>query len=75
MVAVTHPRGTPQSMFGLDRRFNVIKINRIGNKLGLAGIVAILLSIGLVANQYAAEFRCSQPISVPIHSSRFPTTR
>ena len=29
----------------------MIKFNRIGNKLGLAGAVGVLLSIGLVANQ------------------------
>ena len=33
----------------------MIKLNRIGNKLGLAGAVGILLSIGLVANQVATE--------------------
>jgi methyl-accepting chemotaxis protein len=31
------------------------KINRIGNKLGLAGIVGILLSAGIVANQMMTE--------------------
>src|ERR1700694_4527821 len=29
----------------------MIKFNRIGNKLGLAGAVGVLLSIGLIANQ------------------------
>jgi methyl-accepting chemotaxis protein len=33
----------------------MIKINRIGNKLGLAGLAGILLSIGMVANQTATE--------------------
>jgi len=33
----------------------VIKFNRIGNKLGLAGAVGILLSIGMVANQMMSE--------------------
>jgi methyl-accepting chemotaxis protein len=31
------------------------KLNRIGNKLGLAGLAGILLSIGMVANQTATE--------------------
>ena len=29
----------------------MIKLNRIGNKLGLAGAVGVLLAIGMVANQ------------------------
>ncbi len=29
----------------------MIKFNRIGNKLGLAGAIGVLLSIGMVANQ------------------------
>ena len=33
----------------------MIKLNRIGNKLGLAGAVGVLLAIGLVANQMATE--------------------
>ncbi len=33
----------------------MIKFNRIGNKLGLAGVVGVLLAIGLVANQLATE--------------------
>ena len=33
----------------------MIKLNRIGNKLGLAGVVGVLLAIGLVANQLATE--------------------
>ena len=33
----------------------MIKLNRIGNKLGLAGAVGILLSIGMVANQMLSE--------------------
>jgi methyl-accepting chemotaxis protein len=32
-----------------------MKLNRIGNKLGLAGAVSILLSIGLLANQIYTE--------------------
>lgn len=33
----------------------MIRLNRIGNKLGLAGVVGILLSIGVVANGFRAE--------------------
>jgi methyl-accepting chemotaxis protein len=33
----------------------MIKLNRIGNKLGLAGAVAILLAAGMVANQLMTE--------------------
>jgi methyl-accepting chemotaxis protein len=33
----------------------MIKFNRIGNKLGLAGVVGVLLAVGLVANQLATE--------------------
>jgi methyl-accepting chemotaxis protein len=33
----------------------MIKLNRIGNKLGLAGAVGVLLSIGVVANQMTTE--------------------
>ncbi|HXI08118.1 MAG TPA: methyl-accepting chemotaxis protein [Bradyrhizobium sp.] len=33
----------------------MIKLNRIGNKLGLAGLVGILLSAGMVANQVFSE--------------------
>jgi methyl-accepting chemotaxis protein len=33
----------------------MIKLNRIGNKLGLAGAVGVLLSIGMVANQMTTE--------------------
>ncbi|MDP3693169.1 methyl-accepting chemotaxis protein [Bradyrhizobium sp.] len=32
-----------------------MKFNRIGNKLGLAGVVGVLLAVGLVANQLATE--------------------
>jgi methyl-accepting chemotaxis protein len=40
------------------RKFGVvdmIKLNRIGNKLGLAGAVGVLLAIGMVANQIMTE--------------------
>ena len=33
----------------------MIKLNRIGNKLGLAGVVGMLLAIGMVANQMMTE--------------------
>src|SRR5260370_11003698 len=33
----------------------MIKLNRIGYKLGLAGAVGVLLSIGMVANQIMTE--------------------
>ena len=33
----------------------MIKLNRIGNKLGLAGAVGVLLAIGMVANQMATD--------------------
>jgi methyl-accepting chemotaxis protein len=36
---------------------DMIKFNRIGNKLGLAGAVGVLLSIGMVANQMMTESR------------------
>ncbi len=35
----------------------MIKFNRIGNKLGLAGVLGVLLSIGMVANQMMTESR------------------
>ncbi|HEY0909533.1 MAG TPA: methyl-accepting chemotaxis protein, partial [Bradyrhizobium sp.] len=37
-----------------------MKINRIGNKLGLAGAVGILLSIGMLANQIYTEATTSE---------------
>ena len=40
------------------RKFGVvdmIKLNRIGNKLGLAGAVGVMLAIGMVANQMVTE--------------------
>jgi methyl-accepting chemotaxis protein len=36
---------------------DMIKFNRIGNKLGLAGAIGVLLSIGMVANQMMTESR------------------
>ena len=34
----------------------MIKLNRIGNKLGLAGAVGVLLAIGMMVNQITTEF-------------------
>src|SRR5579862_9155437 len=34
---------------------NMIKLNRIGNKLGAAGLFGVLLSGGMVANQMVSE--------------------
>ena len=33
----------------------MIKLNRIGNKLGLAGAIGVLLAVGMVANQMVTE--------------------
>ena len=33
----------------------MIKFNRIGNKLGLAGAIGVLLAVGMVANQMMSE--------------------
>ena len=38
----------------------MIKLNRIGNKLGLAGAVGILLAAGMVANQMVTEASIEQ---------------
>ena len=38
----------------------MIKLNRIGNKLGLAGAVGVLLAAGMVANQMITETRIEQ---------------
>ena len=45
------------------RKFGVvdmIKLNRIGNKLGLAGAVGVLLAIGMVANQMVTELKIEE---------------
>ena len=34
----------------------MIKLNRIGNKLGLAGAVGVLLAVGMMVNQITTEF-------------------
>src|ERR1700712_1075202 len=34
--------------------FDMVKFNRIGNKLGLAGAVGLLLSVGMIGNQMIA---------------------
>ena len=38
----------------------MIKLNRIGNKLGLAGAVGVLLAIGMVANQMVTESKIEE---------------
>jgi hypothetical protein len=38
----------------------MIKLNRIGNKLGLAGAVGVLLAIGMVTNQMVTESRIEE---------------
>src|ERR1700692_2705723 len=38
----------------------MIKLNRIGYKLGLAGAVGVLLSIGMIANQMVTESSVSE---------------
>jgi methyl-accepting chemotaxis protein len=43
-----------QKLQGFD---DMIKFNRIGNKLGLAGAIGVLLSVGMVANQMMTESR------------------
>ena len=53
----------------------MIKLNRIGNKLGLAGAVGVLLAIGMVANQMITESAVRQPTSAPPARRRWPTTR
>ena len=42
----------------------MIKLNRIGNKLGLAGVVGVLLAVGLVGNQLATM--CSMSLTVVV---------
>ncbi|QDM30824.1 hypothetical protein FNL55_05345 [Tardiphaga sp. vice352] len=38
----------------------MIKINSVGNKLGLAGLLGIVLSVGVVANQIRTEAAITQ---------------
>ena len=38
----------------------MIKLNRIGNKLGLAGAIGVLLAVGMVANQMVTEARIAK---------------
>ena len=40
---------------GISKAPDMIKLNRIGNKLGLAGAVGLLLSGGMIANQMMSE--------------------
>ena len=54
----------------------MIKLNRIGNKLGLAGALGVLLAIGMVANQMMTEIADRRlPTSAPPARRRWPTTR
>src|SRR4051812_17206070 len=46
--------GTTDYSFGVGV-LGMIKLNRIGYKLGLAGAIGVLLSAGLVANQMMSE--------------------
>src|SRR5690348_12516059 len=48
------PQRLSTAIFG-DRGSLMIKLNRIGYKLGLAGAIGVLLSAGLVANQIMSE--------------------
>ena len=41
----------------------MINLNRIGNKLGLAGAVGVLLAIGMVANQMVTESAVYESLS------------
>jgi hypothetical protein len=47
------------------------KLNRIGNKLGLASALGILLSVGMVLNQNSTQSSVSEVASAPIDSSRY----
>src|SRR5215216_3138636 len=47
-------QGTTDFALGIGVR-GMIKFNRIGNKLGFAGAVGILLAVGMVANQMMSE--------------------
>ncbi|WP_182915368.1 methyl-accepting chemotaxis protein [Rhodopseudomonas palustris] len=40
------------------------KLNRIGNKLGLAGLIGILLAAGMVTNQFMTETRVNEATGV-----------
>src|ERR1700712_4096342 len=54
----THGRDDSAARIQKSQGFDdMIKLNRIGNKLGLAGAIGVLLSIGLVANQMMTESR------------------
>jgi len=48
----------------------MVKLNRIGNKLGLAGAVGIVLAIGLVANQMVTESKIEQSSERAARSQR-----
>ena len=49
---MAHPR-LPENL----RLDEMSKLNRIGNKLGLAGAIGILLAAGMVANQVVTKWR------------------
>ena len=53
----------------------MIKLNRIGNKLGLAGAVGVLLAIGMVANQMVTEFAVEEGSERAARRSRWPIMR
>src|SRR6185312_16661346 len=48
----------------------MVKLNRIGNKLGLAGAVGIVLAIGLVANQMVTEAKIEESSERAARSQR-----
>ena len=48
----------------------MIKLNRIGNKLGLAGAVGVLLAIGMVANQMIDRICGSRPPMIGLPARR-----
>ncbi|MET0678432.1 MAG: HAMP domain-containing methyl-accepting chemotaxis protein, partial [Bradyrhizobium sp.] len=48
----------------------MVKLNRIGNKLGLAGAVGIVLALGLVANQMVTEARIEESSERAARSQR-----
>src|SRR5882724_13172393 len=50
MVILRRQSPTPET-----ESVDMIKLNRIGSKLGLAGAVGVLLSIGMIANQTITE--------------------
>ena len=43
----------------------MIKLNRIGNKLGFAGAIGVVLAVGMVANQMIPKRRSKRPTAAP----------